>query len=173
MSNIMKTQKSKKKWHLLVTTLSVLFGLLLILVISGVTHADSYGNHAYSQVYATDIFGIHMAWVNNNWQYFATYNNGDFQLNTNTKLVTNSGGVWPDGGSITGTSSHESSTDLSSSVDYSLNSAVGQHLTGTLVNQMEYVGNGQYVNYVYIYGTGYYQSGVGGIPIDFDVTFDA
>jgi hypothetical protein len=151
----------------------VLSAFFVVVILSGVAHADTYNNSADSQVYATDIFGVHMAWVNNNWEYFATYNNGDFQLNTNTKLVTNTGGVWPDGGSITGTSSSESSTSLKSSVDYSLNSALGQHITGTLVNQMVYNSNsGNYENYVYVYGTSYYESGSGFLPVSFDFSFD-
>ena len=172
--------KNLKRSKYKILTFAALFLLMFSIAMMEVNHAQSpnadyastYNNHLDAQVYATDVFGVHMAWVNNNWQYFATTNNGDFMLNQNTKLVTNTGGVWPDGGSITGSSSSENNTALTSSVVYSLNSAVGQHITGTLVNQAIYNGNGNYQYYTYIYGTSYYQSGTPTLPIELSLSFD-
>ena len=166
-----KKKKDRNKSFLLGVAVLALFGASFMMLVN-VSHADSYGNYANTQVYATDIFGAHMAWVNNNWNPFATYTGGDFQNNINTQLVTNGGGVWPDGGSIAGSSSWESSTVLSSSVDYSLNSVLGQHFTGTLVNEMVYNGNGNYENYAYVYGTSSYYSTGGILPISFDIPID-
>lgn len=138
------------------------------------THYDpyaTYNNHTDAEVYATDIFGIHMAWVRADWT-FATQDNGQFMTNSNTMLVTNSGGVWPDGGDITGVCSFETTTCLHSSTDYNLHSALGQHETGTLVNKMVYNGNGNYQYYIFIYGTSYYRCGGAALPIDLSFSFD-
>lgn len=169
---IPKERGNRKKSYMLGLAIAFL-GISGIIMGASFSHADTYNNYSNAQVYATDIYGIHVAWVNENWNPFATYTNGNFQTNQNTQLVLNTGGVWPDGGSIIGSDSYVSSTSLTSNVDYSLNSVFGQHQTGTLSNQVVYNGNGNYEYYIIVYGTQYYQeSNPISLPIEIGFDFD-
>ncbi len=166
--------RSKEGGNKMVLGMAIAFlGLSVIIMAASIAHADSSSNYSNSEVYATDILGINVAWVSNDWNPIGVYSNGYFQNNMNTQLVTNTGGLWPDGGSITGSSSHENSTYLQSYVDYDLHSVFGQDLTGTLVNQVLYnTADGTYTYDIYVFGGSYYQTGTVSLPITVEVDFD-
>ncbi len=149
---IHKERGNRKKSYMLGLAIAFL-GISGIIMGASFAHADTYNNYSNAQVYGANIFGTHMAWVNENWNPFATYTNGNFQNNINTQLVLNTGANWPDSASIKGANSWENSTTLSSTVDYSLNDPFGEHLTGTITNDVVYNGNGDYQYYIQVYGT--------------------
>ncbi len=79
-------------------------------------------NVVWLQVYGTNIFGMKMAWVTDQWTFAYDTGNLVFVIGPNTFNTLNNGGVWPDGGSFNGAYTCPSATVLFSSVNWKLSS---------------------------------------------------
>ncbi len=86
-----------------------------------------YNNVAWLQVYGTNIFGMKMAWVTDQWTFSYDTANLVFVIGPNTFNTLNNGGVWPDGGSYNGAITCSSSLVLNSNANWKLSSPFNSH----------------------------------------------
>jgi hypothetical protein len=84
-------------------------------------------NVVWLQVYGTDIFGMKMPWVTDQWTFAYDTGNLVFVIGPNTFNTLNNGGVWTDGGSFNGAYTCPSAAVLFSSVNWQLSSPFNSH----------------------------------------------